>query len=647
MVAVPLVTIPGSYFGLYSVFIRSDQNLTPGDWPRTYATACGSNVLSESRYGEELRRLSDIYRGTRDGNGQLDELVKSVAVRPTCFVGSGGALAVATVAADLHRRRTGRVALALTPLQAARGGLLREAGIVVFSAGARHPDTALAIDAGRLGGYRPIYLVTCRDPAEIPRRLIRDPVRVVQVAAPRDGFLATGSVLAMATALCRAYGWSLPELLPALDVRRPIVLPDRCIVLTGPSHGAIAVDLETRLSETGLSSAQQTDYRNFAHGRHVGLARNVETTAVIALIDPDSTAIAERVLRLLPSEVRTYTIRSQLPFPGSVLDLLVESMHVVDSPGNRFDPAKPNVRPFGRKLYRMPVLRALRPEGIDPVHRKLHAGGMSTGTRAAVQQALSRWLGRAQQEPIDAIVLDYDGTCCTTVGRFDPPPREIRDQLSRLCDTGIPIAFASGRGRSLVEQARAWLPQEVWPNVTVGLYNGGILMKLAEEIPTVPQDLDILAAAERLETADAIVDLVTEPRATQVSVSTTAAIDGRSLASIVATILSQPPQIRCSVVASAHSVDVIPKHVSKLRVLEAIAPTESRVLAIGDQGHPGGNDFDLLAATELSLSVDRVSPDLTRCWNLDDRGNSGPGLLARYLKALRILKKGVYFRWGR
>ncbi len=69
------------------------------------------------------------------------------------------------------------------------------------------------------------------------------------------------------------------------------------------------------------------------------------------------------------------------------------------------------------------------------------------------------------------------------------------------------------------------------------------------------------------------------------------------------------------------------------------------VLAIGDQGQAGGNDFELLAATPWSLSVDRCSADPSRCWNLDTRGARGPALLVDYLGALKLTRAGARFLW--
>ena len=69
----------------------------------------------------------------------------------------------------------------------------------------------------------------------------------------------------------------------------------------------------------------------------------------------------------------------------------------------------------------------------------------------------------------------------------------------------------------------------------------------------------------------------------------------------------------------------MPVTVSKSAVVaDAMTRTGRPMLAIGDQGQPGGNDFDLLACYRYSLSVDRCSADPTRCWNLAPAGQAGP-----------------------
>jgi len=72
----------------------------------------------------------------------------------------------------------------------------------------------------------------------------------------------------------------------------------------------------------------------------------------------------------------------------------------------------------------------------------------------------------------------------------------------------------------------------------------------------------------------------------------------------------------------------------------ALKGCRHRRSGLGDQGHVGGNDFELLAATRWSLSIDRCSSDPTRSWNLVQSGQKGPAALILYLRALQRRRRG-------
>jgi hypothetical protein len=108
------------------------------------------------------------------------------------------------------------------------------------------------------------------------------------------------------------------------------------------------------------------------------------------------------------------------------------------------------------------------------------------------------------------------------------------------------------------------------------------------------------------------------------------------LPGLVIEALAPSPTLGVKVVCSAHSVDVIAEETSKVAVLErARERWGGEALALGDQGHAGGNDFELLAASRWSISVDRCSADPDRCWNVDRRGRRGPAALASLLAVVQ------------
>ncbi|MDQ1536866.1 MAG: hypothetical protein QOE58_1259, partial [Actinomycetota bacterium] len=457
-------------------------------------------------------------------------------------------------------------------------------GMVLFSARGRHPDATLTVDSARARGSTHLGVVSSRTRGDLPASLGADDVRVGTVPTPSDGFLATNSLLAMATALCLAHGVELPPTLPSFDLSYTGTVSRTCVALTGPGVAAVGVDLEARLVEPGLATVQLADYRNFAHGRHVGLFRNISDFTVIGVIDPASSALADRTLALLPRAVDIVELRTELEWPASVLDLLVRSMHLTAAIGRDrgVDPGRPGVQPFGRRLYHLPVARLLRSPPGDPVARKLIPA--SGPGRAAYEVALAEWLRVIGKADIGALVLDYDGTCCPTWDRYRAPPEAAQHEILRLLDAGLVLGFATGRGRSLHDTTRSWMPERFWSKVHVGLYNGTCMLTLADDPPdSAGCDGMLAAAADRLESLGLGAGLVVERRRTQVSVSTSdGGLRGSQLLELVRSTIARPPVLQCKALASGHSVDLVAANDGKVSVLKAVTGTNGVVLAIGD-----------------------------------------------------------------
>jgi hypothetical protein len=605
-------------------------------------------------YTAQLDRLKHtVQRVAGESFDDLRAALEAVAPCQALFVGTGGALAVAQLAADLHEHRAGMVARAVTPLEFLARPATPQTAAVMFSASAKHPDARAAIALLDGGPYAPTAIITHRAANAVAALSEGSTTGVVEIPNELngDGFLATNSVMAMATALVRAHlpGERLDPDVTRLPDDPPTTLHD-WILLTAPGLHSVAVDFETRLAELGVGTVQVVDYRNFAHGRHFGLDRRRNEVAVLALIGAPTEALAKRTIELLPRETPVVALRSVAPWPLSTLELLAQSIRLAAriSEAAGVDPARPGVPEFGRRLYSL-RLNGLLPtrQRNDPVERKLAAlGGVdresALGERLA--ESLQSWLARRSEEPLGALVLDYDGTVCHTHERFELPREDVRKELLRVLDEGLLIGFASGRGGSLHRDLRKWVPEHLWPRVLLGLYNGGVELLLADSLHA-PGEIPgpLVEAAERLRAGILGMQLELDPRPHQLTVRTGEPMRDGTLATLVRETLERPPQLPLKITASAHSIDVIPAESTKVRVLRALeARCTGAVLAIGDQGQLGGNDFELLAATEASLSVDRCSADPSRCWNLG-RTRHGPQLLVDYL---RVINAGR-FRWPR
>jgi hypothetical protein len=611
-------------------------------------------------YVDELGLLASSYAwASHEDISPLTQLLDSVASGTALYIGSGGALAVSALASALHVAKTGRLATHTTPLAVSGGPLRHSTAAVLFSARAGNPDVALAARAAVEQGCDPVGLVTHRRVEEIPSSLARQPITIVSYAAPftRDGFLATNTVLTMSTLLVRWYArraFSLPDQLRPQISRDGRSMAQNCLVLVGPGTQAAGIDLETRLSETGLAAAQLVDYRNFAHGRHYGLSRNQDRTTVVAFIAPEYADLANDTLSQLPSEVPVIRIETDQVWPFGVLELLVRSMQLIGqvSDAAGLDPARPCVPKFGRALYRMSSQSKIPGVAPDPIARKLIALGApaSTAIRDRYQVELERWTTMISELQFDGLVLDYDGTVCTTENRFDVPDKAIVELLLSVVERGVCLGFASGRGSSLHRELRKVIPEPLWSLVYAGMYNGALVIPLNTDMPDAMAPNSVL---EELE--DRVRKLVDEPnvlverRAHQIQfqVATGAEISTRGLAQLIREVAARTPRLDIKCVQSAHSIDVVDAATSKRAVVETLdADCSGAILCIGDQGQEGGNDFELLACRPTTLSVDRCSSDPTRCWNLGPPGERGPSVLRRYLRSLRYSRGRSGFRWS-
>jgi hypothetical protein len=101
------------------------------------------------------------------------------------------------------------------------------------------------------------------------------------------------------------------------------------------------------------------------------------------------------------------------------------------------------------------------------------------------------------------------------------------------------------------------------------------------------------------------------------------------------------------VTRSSHSIDIVPKGVSKLNVVSRLRGEvgDAPLLTIGDRGRWPGNDYALLREP-FSLGVDEISVDPITCWNLALPGQRGPAATLEYLKALDAIDGAFCFRTG-
>lgn len=635
-------------------------------------------------YPRELEALEGTYRWSLSADiSALERLVRSLLGHPLLVVGSGGSLSACHLVARLHEERARQPARALTPFEFLRYPVNENAAVLIISASGSNNDVLAVADHALTAEYVLVGGICARKSSPLAARLARckhGEIFEYQSPAGKDGFLATNTLLATCSMTVRAYGYALPEDLPAFtkvdrrtrrSVGRSVRHSNDALPLEGTlarvltRHSVVALmtpwslpachDLESKWSECGFGTVTAVDPRNLAHGRHHGLGRRAKDVGVLALATAEDVDAVQRVTRLLPSSIPAAIIRTTLSEAAGALDLIVVVLFLAGAVGRRqgLDPGRPRVPAFGRSLYNARIPKAAydhAPEGEELWLQRKVTGRIwaqaSAAERDAWLEALRSWRGRIAKTSFGGVALDYDGTICDSRERWTKPSAVIGEALTRLLQTGNVLGVATGRGGSVLEPLRSLIPVRFWERVIVGLYNGSHVGSLASlssiALPgdARSEEVGAVLLASPLITAVAKV----KHRPQQVIVEAIRPLSTELLRKMVAETLMFSDCSEMQVIASDHSVDVIPPTASKLRVLERmgnVLPNDRcEILRIGDQGQSGGNDEEFLGSP-FGLSVDRVSSALGGCWNLARAGERQSTVLLRYLDALALNGDGT------
>lgn len=614
-------------------------------------------------YKSELARLSATYKWALSlDTSSLGERVASISNCPMIAIGSGGSQSTALLVADVHQREFGTIAKADTPLVAhSYLKQLKSAAIVLVSSAGKNPDILGA--ARRAVECEPSSLIAlCATKASPLSSIVTGYARGFcfdfNVPSGKDGFLATNSLLALGVVALKGYGVNLPESVDRTSVivetrtgiRELSTIGDKFFssrpvaVLFGADGRAAAADLESKLVEAGLVSAQLADYRNFAHGRHHWFAKHPES-AVIALASERELDLARRTLALLPREVASVLLKADMSGPAAWVELQAGVFELIRHYGEAhgIDPGRPGVPEFGRRIYHLNAFH-VGDRGVQEaaIARKIKAGNRRNGYGPNVRDAFRSCCQRLSQARFVGLVLDYDGTICDHEDRFLPIRAETARALQRLSNAGFLVGVATGRGKSIRKALRAAIPEKQWPRVWVGYYNGGVVAPLTDDSQP---DTEKAIPPELRSAADALQsrmgrEFAISVRPDQITIETSANLDVKVIWDYVVRCISEARALGVRVVASTRSVDVIPESTCKLsllRAMEAVQPMGA-FLCIGDRPRWPGNDAELLTH-EFSLSVDEVDADLNGAWNLAPAGVLGSAALRYYLGRIKLGKK--------
>lgn len=590
---------------------------------------------------------------------RLSFLLEAGRGRRVSAVGSGGS----AVAAEYLARCRATLALGptdvLTPLDLVLNDVAQAEEIWLLSARGANPDIAAALRTALAGGIKVVALVAAPDSS-----LARDlpagtgEAIAVPVAEEKDGFIATHSLIATITALLgasakvaggsavgamRRFGQGLDNAIArGTAAATAFRSGDTVIILRDPAGRACATLLETSMWETAIAPAQNVDFRNFAHGRHVWLARNPNTTFMLPLASAETRPLWAALSAAMPPVIRSAGLDLANAGRADLALGIAAGLGMIAEMGRRtgIDPGRPGRGDFAPAMYDdaslLQLARELGP-GVRHKHAAVLAHDVAFGDVSLCETNRER-VAALRATTFTALALDYDGTIVATEERFKPPRAEILSELTRLLDAGLRIGIATGRGGSAGEALRATLPDRVHGRVIVGYYNGGHILPLETDLDTEPPSANeaLAAVAAWLDAEDLLDATAGSPRQSPVQLT----VDHRLVrdpATFAATLARSPGVAdgTLRLLSSRHSFDIIPAASTKTTLVERLLEGEDgAVLCVGDSGAEGGNDHELLGQPH-AISVDAVCGRVGGTWSLFGSTVTGPDALLRILRSLR------------
>lgn len=612
-------------------------------------------------YRKELDSLNCIYDSAMEANIEILTIFLSKYRNCHLFgIGSGGSYSVAA-AFEYLCIKAGLIAQKLTPLELGQLQYqLSTSAAVLFTAGGSNNDSKNAYRY--IAELEPEGVLTCCMRLNAPiKKLQRENLHNYyydyKMPVAKDGYLAVESLMSSIVLMIRAFQrvmcddyFLLPKqriwnnLVLDIDTLRTVIERESIFILYGGITMPAAVDLESKFSEASLGNTQLVDFRNFAHGRHYWISDRRKKTAIIALIGKSEKKLADNTLRLLPEDIPILRVDINDDTVEGMVEALHYSFEIVGNAASirNFDPGKPHVEEFGKKLYHLNydigkkscMINRRKDIITMAAYRKVmkHQGiGMSEYQKSS-QIYWNKLLSRSYR----GIIFDYDGTIHDKYRASEIEDR-LFTKLNELLDNNIVIGIATGRGKSVRIELQKKIEHKYWKNVLISYYNGGVISSLDDDTKPNKQEMEMPKAFNKIISKLSLSNIEENPY------QLTLIKDELNMSSIEFSFLKERilGVKGIKVMETNHSIDIISENISKRNIFLAYKLAEEEFLTIGDSGDLGGNDYELLHG-DTGLSVDYVSDAFNSCWNYALPGMRNLEATEYYLNMIDIQDEGTF-----
>lgn len=618
-------------------------------------------------FESELQRCEKTIQFAN--SAALDELsgtLRNCLGTPAILIGAGGSLTCAEFGRRLFEL-AGVFCRTATPLEfIASKADYRDTSVLILSANGNNRDIVAALETAIEREAKNIAAICTAKNSNVAKLAASNSrVRVFEFPLPsgKDGYLASNSLLATCAILAQSMTGEVldPEAVSdcvqagrqgfdEMVAKRQF---KHCTILFESWTSPAALDLESKLSEAGLLGSMLCDYRQFAHGRHNWIDKQADRTAVVAFSTPVGRRLALATLSELPQEIPIWHHSVSRNDPCAGLESILAVFGFVANAGKHvgIDPGRPNVPPYGSKLYRIGprgFRKKAKPAGQQSANleaateRKLAAMGSTDSHKPIVEETALAYVDKLRSQSYGALVVDFDGTTSPLNDRKGRIPTDLATKMGELLEAGVLIYFATGRGDSIHDSLKAAFPKPTWKRIRIGYYNGSFCLPLSncsKFETSLRGNTALIRFEDELRRHPTLTKQCSiSNKQAQLTLKVLAGSSTVSVTNVLQDLVQRERHLAVRYVISSHSIDIIPESSTKLTCVTQAKKAlkgKTQVLTIGDCGAFPGNDFELLQY-DHSLSVHRVSTDLESCWNFLPPGISHTDGRFFYLKDVEI-----------
>ncbi|MCM1163928.1 MAG: hypothetical protein NC339_06755 [Muribaculaceae bacterium] len=283
-----------------------------------------------------------INWGKQQDLNYLRKFLFSEPNRPLICIGSGGSFSICRLYAILYGTK-GSISYAITPYSAYNLSeeAIRNSKILLISNSGHNKDIiAIAKHCSAINPMWTANITSADGPKNDVKNHIVESNSFNFKSEFKDGFISVGSVIGNYVLSIAAFKPNFTATASHPDYAHiNFSSAKHFIVLYGGWGEPAAIDLESKLVETGTATCAVSDFRNFCHGRfifpgnHCGHNKKTEVPddcIVVLLTTPREASFANKIREVLPERCRIVELSSNSKGAESAIELLISASYLAN-----------------------------------------------------------------------------------------------------------------------------------------------------------------------------------------------------------------------------------------------------------------------------------------------------------------------------